>query len=133
MSLRRRTLARVARGSGGLGQRREPLLLIAVAARLDHAGGHDQLGGGLDRDVELDDLAAQHIEEESVVGFGVHGMNTETYSSLLGSRAVMSAPGGVERNTSDHMPGTGNSTSPTVRKVEPDFENSVSNTCFNPR
>ena len=60
-------------------------------------------------------------------------MKAETYSSSLGSCAVMSAPGGVERNTSDHMPGAGNSTSPTVRNDEPDFENSVSNTCFSPR
>ena len=47
----------------------------------------------------------------------MHGMNTETCSSSVGRCAVMSEPGGVERNTSDHMPGAGNSTSATVRKV----------------
>src|SRR6516225_1557415 len=60
-------------------------------------------------------------KKKPVVGFGVHGMNTETCSSWVGSRAVMSEPGGVERNTSDHMPGAGNSTSPTVRNVEQVF------------
>src|ERR1051326_9327706 len=67
-------------------------------------------------------------KKNPVVGLGVHGMNTETCSSCVGSRAGMSEPGGGDRNTSDHMPGAGNSTSPTVRKVEADLENSVSNT-----
>ena len=38
--------------------------------------------------------------------------------------------GGCDRNTSDHMPGAGNSTSATWRKLEPVFENSVSKICF---
>ena len=38
--------------------------------------------------------------------------------------------GGCDRNTTDHMPGAGNSTRPTRRKLDPDFENSVSKICF---
>src|SRR5207302_11496678 len=50
----------------GLGERRDVLLRIAGAAPagLDHARGHDQFRRLLDRNVELDDLAARHIEEE---------------------------------------------------------------------
>ena len=44
----------------------------------------------------------------------------------------LSLLGACDRNTSDHMPGEGNSTSPTVRKLVPDCENSVSNTCLRP-
>ena len=45
-------------GTGGLGQARglgkRGELLLRVAVRLDHAGRHDQLGGGLHRDVEFE-------------------------------------------------------------------------------
>src|SRR5215813_12262984 len=71
-------------------------------------------------------------KKNPVVGLGVQGMNTETCSSRLGRRDVISSLGHCDRNTSDHMPGAGNSTRPTVRKVEPDSENKVSNTCFKP-
>ena len=54
---------------------------------------------------------------------------------MLGRPAAapaMSGLGGCDRNTSDHMPGAGNSTSPHLRKLDPDLENSVSNICFRP-
>ena len=35
--------------------------------------------------------------------------------------SAMSPLGGCDRNTSDHMPGAGNSTSATLRKLEPDL------------
>jgi hypothetical protein len=42
----------------------------------------------------------------------------------------MSALAGFDRNTSDHMPGDGNSTRPTRRKLEPPLANNVSKICF---
>ena len=42
--------------------------------------------------------------------------------SVSGRRVAMSAIAGLDKNTSDHMPGEGNSTSPTFRKLEPVFE-----------
>src|SRR5215510_3152867 len=64
-----RRLLRGGHGAGvlgdasGLGERGELLLRIAVG--LDHAGRHEQLGGRLDRDIEFDDLAPRHVEEET--------------------------------------------------------------------
>jgi hypothetical protein len=52
------------------------------------------------------------------------------YSPLPGRSVEMSSLGGCEISTIDHMPGEGNSTSPTRRKLDPLPENSVSNTCF---
>ena len=46
-------------------------------------------------------------------------------AGVTGSRDVISALGSWVRNTSDHIPGDGNSTSPTRRKLDPEFENSV--------
>src|SRR5262249_9288497 len=71
-------------------------------------------------------------KKNPVVGFGVQGRNTETCSSWLGRRDTISLLGRWDRNTSDHMPGAGNSTRPTVRKLDPDSENRGSNTCFQP-
>jgi len=59
----------------------------------------------------------------------VQGRNTEM-CSLGGSRAARSALGASDRNTSDHMPGAGNYTNPTLRNAEPDLENSVSKICL---
>src|SRR6476620_11275733 len=68
-------------------------------------------------------------KKKPVVGFGVHGRKTEICSAS-GNRAATLSLGGCDTNTSDHIPGAGNSTSPTVRKVEPDCENTVSKICF---
>ena len=54
-------------------------------------------------------------------------------SSWLGNLFAMSTLGDCEIKTIDHMPGEGNSTRPTLRKLDPLPENSVSNTCFRPR
>ena len=61
----------------------------------------------------------QHIE------LGIAEMNL-----FLLLRPATSLPGACERNTNDHMPGAGNSTSATLRKLDPDLENNVSKICF---
>ena len=94
----------------------------------------DELRRLLDQDVELDHFAARDVKEES--GRGIRRARHEdrgVFLLWLGRWTVMSDPGGVDKNTSHHMPGAGNSTRPTVRNVDPDFENRVSNTCFRPR
>src|SRR5262249_26423838 len=47
----------------GFAKRRELLRIVAVAG-LNEPCRHDELGGGLDRDVEFDDGAACDVEEE---------------------------------------------------------------------
>ena len=42
----------------------------------------------------------------------------------------MSAVAGFDRNTNDHMPGEGNSTRPTRRKLDPVLANKVAKICF---
>ena len=56
-------------------------------------------------------------------------MKAET-CSVAGSRAEISALGDWVKKTSDHMPGDGNSTKPTRRKLDPELENKVWKICF---
>ena len=61
----------------GLGQRGELLLLI-VTAGLHHSGRHQERHRRLDRDVEVDDVAARHVEKEAgrrIGGAGHEGRN----------------------------------------------------------
>jgi len=62
---RRGRLAQRARCSGGFRHRGQFPLLVGAAIRLDQASRHDQLGGCLDRDLELDDLGTGNVEEET--------------------------------------------------------------------
>ena len=80
-----------------------------------------------------EETAAEFVKsrmKKPVVGFGAHGRNTEQYSSLPGRLSAMFSFGDCDSSTIDHMPGAGNSTRPTFRKLEPEPENNVSNTCF---
>ena len=94
-------------------------LLLRVGARLHHAAGHDQRRGVLGAHVDFDDLALRHVEEEA--GGRVRRARQEHRDVVLLPRqaAAMSALGGCEISTIDHMPGEGNSTRPTRRKLEP--------------
>ena len=65
-----------------------------------------------------------------MVGLGVQGMKADDVLVVAGSRAAMSALGGVREKHQRPHPGRGKSTSPTRRKLEPVFENSVSKICF---
>ena len=49
-------VARQLRGTGGFGKRRE--LALRLAAGLNDAGGHDHRHRLLDRDIEIDHVAA---------------------------------------------------------------------------
>src|ERR1700722_9330821 len=69
-------------------------------------------------------------KKNPVVGFGAQGRNTEMCSSLPGMLSAISSLGACEISTIDHMPGDGNSTRPTRRKLDPLPENNVSNTCL---
>ena len=64
-----------------------------------------------------------------------HALGTPASSDSLvyEEKDAMFTLGVCEISTIDHMPGEGNSTRPTLRKLEPLPENSVSNTCFSPR
>ena len=83
----------------------------------------------LDRHVERDEIPAHHVEEKSG---GRVGRARQEGRDMVALRQLVakSLLGGCDRNTSDHMPGAGNSTSATVRKLDPLLENSVSKICF---
>src|SRR5262245_26164416 len=66
-----------------LGKHRQPLSIVAVTG-LNESGRHDELGGGLDWDVEFDDGAARHEEKES--GRRVRGAGHEHRDVLLAAR-----------------------------------------------
>jgi len=123
--LRSAWVARAARAS-------PPTPSIASAGRwrgLHHACRHHQRHRGLDRDVEIDDVAARHVEEEAGGRVG-RARHEGRYVLLVGEPRRDIRLAAFDRNTSDHIPGEGNSTSPTRRKVEPLLENSVSKICL---
>ena len=84
----------------------------------------------LDRNVELDQILARHIEEEAGGRVGRARHEADDVLGLPAAVLTKSALGGCDRNTSDHMPCAGNSTSATLRNLEPVFENKVSKICF---
>ena len=67
-----------------------------------------------------------------MVGFGVHGRNTEIIGFSPGRTRETTSAGAEETNTIDQLPLFGNSTSPTLRNWLPDWLNTVSKICFRP-
>jgi hypothetical protein len=59
-------------------------------------------------------------------------MKAEIIGLFPGIAPAMISAGAEEMNTSDQLPLTGNSTSPTLRNWLPDWLKMVSNTCFRP-
>ncbi len=67
----------------------------------------------LDLDVEFDDVLARQKEEKSPSSGSAYTAETPRYAPTAGNRAATLSLGGCDTNTSDHMPGAGNSTRPT--------------------
>jgi hypothetical protein len=66
-----------------------------------------------------------------VVGFGVQGTKTQTWSPGGSASARVPAAGSVMKHK-DHRPGPGHSMSPTWRKLWPSCLNTVSKICLTP-